>query len=267
VPATLIEDILARHGLDGPATLLPMQGRSTTAWATARHVVKVPHAAHRREVARETLAAPLARAAGVRTPALVAWAFDDETAYSIWERVEGPLLDARRDNAATLRDLGRSLARLHAIAEVADAGGVLNRVDKNDARPYLPSLPPPLAQRIARVLAACDVPRAAPRLAHFDVHAGNIVCAADGAALIDWGDAAFVDPACDFAALPIGCIDDALDGYEESATLGDDGGARILRGVIGFAARKATTSWRKPLAELVAWLDGGAPGRLGRWTR
>ena len=81
--AALADELLARHGLAGAAEALPLQGKATRAFATATHVVKIAHPEHRDHVLTEALVVPLVRAAGVRTPALVAWAREPELAYGI----------------------------------------------------------------------------------------------------------------------------------------------------------------------------------------
>jgi hypothetical protein len=61
---TLVDNLLTRHGcLDGPAELLPVQGKATAAYATRRHVIKIAHEACRDQIYTEALVAPLARAA------------------------------------------------------------------------------------------------------------------------------------------------------------------------------------------------------------
>ncbi|HEX8951222.1 MAG TPA: hypothetical protein VF945_05230, partial [Polyangia bacterium] len=108
----LVDEILRRHGIDAPATLLPRQGIGAHAWAAGGVVVKLARAGCAAEIVREAAAGPVARAAGVRTPALVAWAQEGDDAYSVWERVDGEPLAERSDGAAW-RDVGRQLAILH----------------------------------------------------------------------------------------------------------------------------------------------------------
>jgi aminoglycoside phosphotransferase (APT) family kinase protein len=264
---TLVDDLLTRHCLDGPAELLPVQGTCTAAYATRRHVIKIAHEACRDQIYTEALVAPLARAAGVRTPALVAWARGPDVAYTIWERVDGELLDDRRD-AAVWRAVGRELSRLHTIDRVVDPRGVLHKPDKRDARPYLHALPVARADLIARWLSRCERARPnAPRVTHYDVHGLNIIRGSDGAPwLIDWADAAWADPAADFGSIPMHHVSDVLDGYEELASLGERAEGRILRAVIGQAVRKvATSDWSEPLEQLLAWLEAGPSRRFNDW--
>jgi Ser/Thr protein kinase RdoA (MazF antagonist) len=262
-----IDDILRGQGLDGPAVLLAQQGQGTVAYATERHVIKIARAGCSDQVLTEALVAPAARAAGVRTPALLAWASLPDLAYSVWERVPGEPLGDRRD-PEVWRDVGRELARLHAMDLPHDPRGVLRKSDKRDARPYLRALPPELADLLARWLSRCDAAAPAPeRLAHYDVHGLNVFGGADGrATLIDWADAAWADPAADFGSLRMPDVPHVLAGYEEVAPLGAGAEGRILRAVIGQAARKLVTSaWAEPLDDLLAWAREGPSTRFREW--
>lgn len=245
---------------------MPTQGKATAAWATRAHVVKIAQAPTGNDVATEALVAPLARAAGVRTPALVAWAHTDALAYSIWERVDGPLLD-EDDDAPAWRQVGRELAKLHAIARADDARGLLRKPDKRDARPWLHALAGDRARFFARWLDALErVPPAPPRLLHYDVHGCNVIVAAAGATLIDWADAGWGDPAAEFASMPIAHVAEALAGYEEVRPLGVGGEARVLRAIVGQAVRmRAARGYGGPLEALDAWLRAGPPERFSEW--
>jgi len=101
----------------------------------------------------ESVAAPAARAAGVRTPRLLA--FDDTRAlvdrpWSVWERVPGMPLRARipraADAAAAWREVGAELALLHrAVTACSDPRGWLDRHDRApDARASLPGWSTPV---------------------------------------------------------------------------------------------------------------------------
>lgn len=107
----------------------------------------------------------------------------------------------------------------------------------------------------------------APRLAHYDVHGGNVF--RDDRArvtLIDWGDAAWADPAADFGSMLMTDVPHALAGYEEVASLGLGAEGRILRAVIGQAVRKLVTSaWREPLDALLAWARNDPAPRFRAW--
>lgn len=214
---------------------------------------------------REALAAPIARAAGVRTPALVAAALDGDEPHTMWERIDGAPL-AEREAAAAWREIGRQLAILHVRARCEPSGVLFSR-DKRDARPHLHALAPERAAFFARWLDRLErVPAAPARLLHNDIQALNVLCAPAGATLIDWGDAGWGDPASELGSIPMPRVPDVLDGYEEVASLGQQVEARILRAVIGQGVRKlAERARERPLRELQAFLDGDLPARWRGW--
>lgn len=96
-----------------------------------------------------------------------------------------------------------------------------------------------------------------------------IVRSGEYAAIIDWGDAGWDDPALDFAYIPLRAVPAALGGYREVAALdGDDGAeARILWDHLGLAldhldrpARPGSADWDGALAARWVELIAGAPG-------
>src|SRR6266498_1372131 len=107
---------------DNPVSLT-QTGMINTVYALGDHLVlRIPrnHPAHIAQLERERLAIPAARAAGVRTPALVA--YDDTldllpVPYAIVERVDATPLELLtadvRAAPEVWRQLGRDLALLH----------------------------------------------------------------------------------------------------------------------------------------------------------
>src|SRR5919199_1380157 len=102
VSAAALRAIAERHGLtdidaaiDAEPVPLTQTGMINTVYALGRdYVLRVPrnHPGHVAQLLRERAAVPAARAAGVRTPALIA--FDDSgeilpVPYAIYERVAG----------------------------------------------------------------------------------------------------------------------------------------------------------------------------------
>ena len=232
----------------------------------------------------EWIAAPVARAAGVLTPRLVAC--DDsrrltKTLYSIWERVAGEPLGLFGRHAriplSTWQSLGTELARLHtAVTACPDPNGWLDTPSLGDPREALTTLIAAnrLAAPIATALATwldrlqrAIVAAPAPRFLHDDLHEMNILVAADGslAALIDWGDAGWGDPALDFAAVPIDAMTSALESYERLAPelLGDAVEARILWARLDDALGRLALDARRSgkLQELVRFVNAPPP----RW--
>src|SRR5688572_20896349 len=108
LPSALVDALLAQHGIHDPWTPLPATGVANRIYATRSVVLRV--ATDDREAVddarTESVAAPAARAAGIRTPGLIA--FDDsrdllDRPYSLWERVHGEtlgLLDLDADRLA-----------------------------------------------------------------------------------------------------------------------------------------------------------------------
>lgn len=129
VSKSAVRAIATRHDLDVQlATPIRSSGIINSVIALDdRFVLRVPrdHPAHIAQAHRETTAIPLARAAGVRTPGLVA--FDDRcdllpVPYLIVEGAPGVDLESERVDPLAFQglwiELGRDLARLHALVEV-----------------------------------------------------------------------------------------------------------------------------------------------------
>jgi aminoglycoside phosphotransferase (APT) family kinase protein len=185
----------------------------------------------------ESVAAPVARAAGIVTPRLIA--FDDtrtlvERPFSLWERVHGETLGLVNlpscQMADVWRDVGRELARLHLrVRACPDPDGYL---DDPGREQDLDAVLKPLvdARRIGLDTARSVeglIAELRPylggqvdvRFIHNDVHPMNVMCSTTGAllAIIDWGDAGWGDPTLDFAAIPLEVMSFAQAGYDAEA--------------------------------------------------
>ncbi|MEV0617769.1 aminoglycoside phosphotransferase family protein [Nonomuraea sp. NPDC050404] len=191
------------------------------------------------DLVKEAAVIPVALRAGVRTPEIVA--FDAgcsvvEVPYMVLTRAEGVDL-ARLDLPATgtdrvLRQVGRELAKLHrlpapALPEVP--------VDDGEADPW--AFTERLAgdgwidREAARWLIRCfdrlsaHLPEDAPRvLIHGDVAPQNLLVSPRASRLggiVDWGDAAWADPAADFAKIPLTGVPAMLDGYRREGIAAD----------------------------------------------
>ena len=249
--SSMVDAMFARHGVSGPWEPLPSLGLANRIFATCDVVLRVAtdHPDGVVDARTESVAAPVARAAGILTPQLIA--FDDtrtlvDRPFSLWERVHGETLGltklARHQMADVWRGVGRELARLHLrVRECADPDGYLDqpvrdqdigavvkrlvdagRVDIGMAR-RIERLTEELRPRVADVIET--------RFIHDDVHPMNVMCSSSGEllAIIDWGDAGWGDPSLDFAAIPFDDIPSALEGYEAEAPglLGRDPEARF----------------------------------------
>ena len=253
VSAEILRAIIEQHGLEAQRfSRLPEAGIFNAIYLLGDdYVLRVPraHPAFVAAARKESIAVPLARQAGVRTPPIVA--FDDSlellpVPYSIYERVRGEtlgLLDLEpTDTPEVWKELGRDLACLHlGVDENGPAGG-LEPEPLPDPRP----LPEELASTghftsmEARWLSAW-LDRLAPavlapvekRFRHGDIQTTNVMVRAgalDYLALIDWGACGWGDPAEDFAGVPLRAVPSMLTGYRELALLPEDdmAEARIL---------------------------------------
>ena len=295
--------IVARHGIHVPlATIhrLPSPGVVNSVYALGEQwVLRVPknlsHATC--DTLTESVAAPVARAAGVRTPALVA--FDEtrevvDVPYTIFERVDGAALTELGDDPRLLdglwAELGRDLARLH--HGVTDCPDPLDRLDEQGRTCEAEALLRAAVEEgvinadNARTLAGWfDQLRPAAlagqkyrRFLHGDAQIANVLAKPSGeySALIDWGDAGWGDPALDLRSVPARAVGLVLAGYREVAPLdGDESAeARIwwdhLWSAV-YALRRDRTQrrgdWTRPpgarIVELLGLLaDGGTIGRF-----
>ncbi|MEQ4205674.1 phosphotransferase [Actinopolymorpha sp. B9G3] len=247
----------------------PAPGAANYVYFLGDHlVVRIPRGGGARlaELAKEATVIPAARRAGVRTPAVVT--YDDSCSvvgvpYLVIERVRGRDLGALgvspTEAAGAYRQVGLSLARLHRLVRgrVGPLPG-LGVDDESDPRPTVEALAEVgyvdvdaarwligWFDRLARWRPA-DVE---PVVVHGDAAPTNIVVASDlellgpgadrgvdgvfdTATLVDWGDAAWADPAVDFAKIPLRAVPFALEGY--LAGVGARSRAEALQ---GWAAR------------------------------
>lgn len=288
-----IGTIIARHGLNvslEEVTELPRVGTVNTAYALGEnYVLRVPrdHPAAVGDTYTESVAAPVATAAKVRTPALLV--FDDsrkilDVPYTVYERVDGQnfgLADTDVDaNAHVYREIGRQLSILHhSVENCPDPHGYLDQPCRLDPSEFLEQLGSAallsasniqwLNRVFRRLGPAVEEAKEFRRFLHNDALPTNVLVK-DGAfaALIDWNDAGWGDPALEFASLPSRAIPHALAGYREIAALDGDRTAewRILWDHLCLALkclpllpRYRNISWaRPPFARLTELLAGAA---------
>ena len=231
-----VDALLAAHGLSAPWQPLHSTGLANRIYGTSTVVLRVAtdHPEAVPDARTESVAAPIAHAAGIRTPRLLA--FDDsrtivDRPFSIWERVHGETLGvaslAPKQREDMWRETGRELARLHTeVRSCPDPCGYL------DSPGFELNLEPTLKRLVdTRGVSAAvrsDIERLIGELSpyvtgapsarcfvHDDVHEMNVMCTREGGllALIDWGDAGWGDPARDFSSMPLEMIPAALDGY------------------------------------------------------
>lgn len=252
-PVDPVDRMLAAYGFSGPWTSLHATGLANRIYAAGDVVLRVAtdHPDAVPDAHTESVAAPVAYSAGIKTPRLLA--FDDsrtlvDRPFSIWERVHGETLGnaglGARQNESAWREVGQEIARLHSRIRVCpDPRGYLDTPGYElDLQPTLSRLAGTGAmsresiREIERLLGELDphVNAASHELCfvHNDLHEMNLMCTPAGGllALIDWGDAGWGDPALDFAAVPLGMMFAALDGYgdENRTKLGAFYEARII---------------------------------------
>ncbi|GHJ47683.1 hypothetical protein Cs7R123_50250 [Catellatospora sp. TT07R-123] len=233
--------VAARHGVPADAVRPVPGGVANHAYLLGEDLfLRIARAGCEADLRRETLVIGPARAAGVRTPAIIA--YDDSLTlvpapYLVQERVGVVDLAAAATPARPrlLRELGRDLARLHSLAPVqglvAEVGG--DPADLVDAMATVGHLDLDTARWLTGWFAHLDELRPPEGVAvlHGDVAPQNVLAAADGryAAVVDWGDTHLGDPADDFAKLNLSDVVEVLAGYREQAPETPVGEAAILR--------------------------------------
>jgi aminoglycoside phosphotransferase (APT) family kinase protein len=242
-----------RHGLEvnGRWEQLPEAGIFNAVYALDRYILRIPrnHPAYIEALRREAIAVPAARRAGVRTPALVV--FDDTSdvlpvPYAIYERVRGhALADLElepRQVADVWRELGRDLARIHAIEPDRLTRGLPAQealpdprelVDTRLSAGWFTSTEARWLEAWLNNLAPMTLPVSKSRFLHGDSQATNVMVNPNPLtylAVIDWGAAAWGDAVNDFAGVPLRAVPFMLQGHRELAMLDDDAHAeaRIL---------------------------------------
>jgi aminoglycoside phosphotransferase len=226
-------------------------------------------AAFAADLAKEARVIPAARAAGVRAPEIVSF----DGARMVQVRMPGVDLATAGSTPAVLRELGAELRLLHVRAvrppgvpddDPADPHTVVAGLARR--RLIDPGTAAWLDGWFDR-LASDPAPRA---LVHGDVAPQNVL--ADGGALtglVDWGDAAWADPATDFAKMPLADVTHMLAGYGEAIE------ARVLRYHLGWALGRLAAPapdpgahWTAPpYSRLMGLLRFFASGPPAPWNR
>lgn len=258
-----VDKICTKHRLGRPLIRrIPSTGVINSVYAVGdRLIMRVPRNADEgiKDTRTESVAAPVARRAGVRTPELVV--FDDDrdvldVPFTIYARVEGQSLHHGdgHDWSEVYRALGADLAILHAAVETcADPNGWLDVPRRIDALRLLETARRRnvIDERAHRWLGAwfedlapvMDCARSFRRFLHDDTQPPNVMhhCGRY-AALIDWGDAGWGDPAFEFRHMPLRAVPSVLTGYRSVMPLdGDESAqARILWDHLAWALLRLT---------------------------
>jgi len=243
VPIETVERIAAAHQITGRCELMAASGMVNEAWMLdGRFVLRITIIEEAFEEAdREAWVVPLVRSAGIRSPELIVADSSRELVefpYTIYERAKGELLGHLEigvtEFSPVYRELGREMAVLHQIeitekqrsglrdtftyADHAKIEKTLEcgKINEAEARE--------IADWIARLEGAIN-DRSRRAFIHQDIHPWNVFVDPDRkelAAIIDWGDAAWGDPAGEFSSMPLVSMLDIFAGYEEAGGFIDD---------------------------------------------
>ncbi|MEV6282979.1 aminoglycoside phosphotransferase family protein [Kribbella sp. NPDC051770] len=230
-----VRAVAAGHGVPGREVAeLPGGVANQVFGLGAGLILRIPRSAEFvADLAKEAALIPVARAAGVRTPAVVERASISldgvPTPYVLMERVHG-WDHLTRPSPAIWPAVGREIALLHrveslpevpedgissgrAAEELVDGG----RLDAETGR-WLQGWMDELRQRFDE-----NSPNV---LLHGDLASQNLMVGDDGelAALIDWGDAAWGPRGMEFAKLRLEDVVRVLPSYKEHADRRFDGG-------------------------------------------
>ena len=232
--------IRERHDLAfGDAHQLTQVGIFNTVYALGDDLIlRVPrnHPFFVEAARKELVAVPAARAAGVRTPAIVA--HDDScevvpVPYAVYERVRGESLEAigadPEEAADIWRAYGCDLARTHTGVQRAGPLAGFESEDVEDAWKLLAGVAAAgnvttlearwLEAWLAELAPAAQTPLP-ERFVHGDSQASNVMARRDPpayAAVIDWGGCGWSSPIRDFAGIPLRAVPHVLAGYRDVA--------------------------------------------------
>ena len=225
----IVRNILLSHGLpDAEPLRATLEGVANAVWFCGSVVVRVcKDIEYLSDSYTEAIASPVAFEAGVLTPRMLA--FDDSRTlapmpYTIFERVKGrslSQLDTLDDPDQLYASFGRELKKLHnGVHAVNDPLGHLDSpwfTNPHTTVAQHQEAVPEVVQKWLFPFGAEDFDTTcdAKAFVHQDLHPENILVH-DGrlAALIDWGDAGWGDPASDFRYVPARFMAAALDAYQ-----------------------------------------------------
>jgi aminoglycoside phosphotransferase (APT) family kinase protein len=225
-----LAEIARRHRID-PAAIAasPAQGIATRVYLLGDHLVlRIARPETADDLRKEALVIPAAVSAGVRTPEMIE--FDDDlldTPYMIVKRANGitpglPESPADERWGAVYRRLGVELAALHRnitdlpAATVDESSDPRPDVEKLGETGYLST---DLAEWLIAWFDRLEDRRGADgtvQLIHGDASPQNLLVDPETKrlnAILDWGDAAWADPATEFAKLPLRAVPTVLSGF------------------------------------------------------
>ena len=243
VEKEIVDRTSAAHGIGGRAELMAASGMVNEAWMLDdRFVLRITILEDAADEAdREAWVVPIARAAGVRSPELIVADTSRslvEFPYTIYERAMGELLGHLPSDPAeflpTYRELGREMALLHTIEIPED-----DRPRLHKSFTYVDIAKVVKMRECGKINAveACEIENWIVRLneligdrsrrafLHQDIHPWNLFVDPETkqlTAIIDWGDAAWGDPAGEFSSMPLTAMPEMFVGYEEAGGIIDE---------------------------------------------
>lgn len=234
VAADALAAIAARFGVRAAAVRPIVGGVANHSYLLGEDLLlRIPRGpSFERDLRKESAVIPVARTAGVRTPAVVE--LDDSGAvldspFLVMERVHGVDLAASGvpETAEVWGELGRELAKLHQVphrplagVEADDGGDPRAGVERLADQGYIdPGTARWLLGWFDR-LAARIPPNQPAVLLHGDVALQNLLAdeaSGEFRALIDWGDAAWGPPGMEFAKLSLFKVAAMLPSYRHES--------------------------------------------------
>lgn len=230
----VIRKILNKNQINEPFIKLTTHGIANEIYATPNFILRIPtnHPEANSDALTESVAAPLAKLNGIKTPELIC--FDNSytilnKTYSIWERIHGFTLgeiDDYLNYCSTWKEIGFELGKLHVnIKNCDDPKGWLDNPDRDYTKDMIIKS---LLNNESKSLYLLEQVESKYKdqtfsykkcFVHGDTNEFNFLCTNNDQLLsiIDWGDAGWGDPAIDFYMIPIDAIDNVLKGYSQIA--------------------------------------------------
>lgn len=241
--------LLRKHGLDQSEPIRSeFEGIANAVFIAGDVVLRIgKDPEYESDAYTEWVAAPIARAADVTTPKLLVT--DDDRSLvdapvSIFHFVPGTVAERASLSDAFYPILAREIAHLHqSVTQVADPHGHLDDHQWNPVERLITAAQEAgsvdwlaWGERLAR--AFDHVP--ATVFVHGDMHLGNVIATTNGdfAAIIDWGDAGWGDPAFDLSYLPAPQLPKLLEHYLKHRTTDDPTMEGRIMAVLAYRAHR-----------------------------
>lgn len=267
----VIQKILNKNQIDESFVKVTTHGIANEIYATPNFILRIPtdHPEAKSDAYTESVAAPLAKSNGIKTPKLIC--FDDSytmlnKTYSIWERIHGFTLGEIDNNLQyynTWKEIGFELGKLHtSIKSFDDPKGWLDSPDRDYTKDMLIQGLLSNHRESSYLLELIENKYTDSTFSyhkcfvHGDTNKFNFLCTKNDQLLsiIDWGDSGWGDPVIDFYMIPIEILHKVLEGYGELAGANVDFGFiyRIIldKVWIGIEKRQDICILEKKIMEL-----------------